>query len=361
MVDEQPGYSLHGRVGLVRFGRAPLNTLSLEMRRDLAAAIDEALTDDRARAIVVTGIGRGFCAGAQITEFNTPSIVEWPTAHDIWASIEEARKPVVAAIHRLAMGGGLEFAQACHYRVSTPDARLAQPEVKLGLIPGAGGTQRLPRAVGVEKALDMMMRGDAVVAADVEGTRLVDRVARDVVAAAMELADSVADRRPLARLRDLPLPAVDPGLFEAVRDRLRKEQPGYEAPLVIVDCVEAATRLPFDEALRYERARFQEVVNAAESWALRRAFFGVRQLGKRAGADERARDIASRLEPFRADQGRLMAEALRLLAAKPELTELEIDMACLAHLDFPRHLGGPLFHANRTGFDRAAIDTGACE
>ena len=141
MTDE-PGYELRGAVGIVRFGRPPLNTLSHPMRSGLAELLGHALADDAAKAVVVTGIGRAFCAGAEITEFNTPRIGESPTAHAIWALIESARKPVVAAIHGLAMGGGLEFAQACHYRVAAPDARLAQPEVRLGLIPGAVGGGR---------------------------------------------------------------------------------------------------------------------------------------------------------------------------------------------------------------------------
>jgi hypothetical protein len=181
-------------------------------------------------------------------------------------------------------------------------------------------------------------------------TPLVHAVAEDVIEAAKNLAAQLISRnhRP-PRLRDVDIAPVGKEIFDAARERIAAEQPGYEAPLVIVDCVEAATRLPFDEGLRYERHRFHEVVNAPESWALRRAFFGARQVAKREGADERARDIAAHLEQFREDNERLMNEAVRLLAERPELTELEIDMACLAHLGFPRHLGGPLFLANRRG------------
>ncbi len=269
-----------GSIAVIRFNHPPVNSLAHAMRAAIFARLGSALADRSVSAVVLSGDGRGFCAGAEITEFNTPAISEFPTAHDIWGAIEASRKPVVAAIHGYALGGGLEFAMACHYRVATPNAKLGLPEVRLGLLPGAGGTQRLPRAVGVEKALEMITTGEHVLAESFFGTLLVDRSVRpaNVLDDAVSFANELVERNAaLRRLRDLP-PRLEqaPMFFAAARERIAKRFADYAAPLKIVDCVEAAVMQRFDEGIKVERARFEELVNGEQSKELRRAFLAGR-------------------------------------------------------------------------------------
>jgi 3-hydroxyacyl-CoA dehydrogenase len=269
-------YAKHGTVAVITFSHPPVNTLAHELRRAVEGQLQAALGMDSIKAVVVAGEGRGFCAGAQITEFNTPAISAAPTAHDIWALLENARKPVVAAIHGYAMGGGLEFAMACHYRVATKDAKLAAPEVKLGLLPGAGGTQRLPRAVGLERALDMMLSGEPVPARAFEGTMLIDRIVseRAFTSLAVAYAASLAVvGAPLRRLRDRGV-APQPLILENCRKRAA-EMTGMLAPPAIVDCAEASL-LPFEEGIKVEREKFQALVDGEQSMALRKEFFAKR-------------------------------------------------------------------------------------
>ena len=274
--------TLCGPVALIRFRHPPVNSLGHAMRVGAHAELKRAIEDPSIKAVVLAGEGRGFCAGAQITEFSSGEIAAYPTAHDIWAMVEASPKPVVAAIRGYALGGGLEFAMACHYRIAAPDAKLAAPEVRLGLLPGAGGTQRLPRAVGVKRALQMMLEGERTPAGEFAGTLLVDRLADgDVVEAALDFAGTlIAERAPLRRLRDLPLsfPKAE-AFFAAELERVASAWPGMFAPPAIARCVQAALSLPFEEGLRFERAKFQELVSNDQSKALRTAFFA----GSRAG------------------------------------------------------------------------------
>ncbi len=272
--------TLHGPVAVIRFHHPPVNTLGHAMRVGVHFELNKAVGDPSVRAVVLAGEGRGFCAGAQITEFSTGEISALPTAHDIWAMIEAAKKPVVAAIHGYALGGGLEFAMACHYRVVARDAKLAAPEVRLGLLPGAGGTQRLPRALGVKRALQMMLGGERAPASDFAGTLLVDCFASgDVVDAALAFANRlIADQAPLRRLRDMAVSFPDATAFFATEQaRIAGAYPGLFAPPAIARCVQAAVNLAFAEGLRFERARFQELVDNQQSQALRAAFFAERQ------------------------------------------------------------------------------------
>ena len=182
-------YSLHGDIAVIRLSNPPLNTLAPQMRIAMHDLLQKAVADASVKAIVLTGGGRAFCAGAEIREFNTPVANEFPNSRDLVAALENCTKPVVAAIHGAAMGGGLEASLACHYRVAAPGAQLALPEVKLGLIPGAGGTQRLPRALGVERALDMIINAKTVTSDSVAGTLLVDAIIEgDLVEGAVEFA-----------------------------------------------------------------------------------------------------------------------------------------------------------------------------
>ncbi|MFM9966902.1 MAG: enoyl-CoA hydratase/isomerase family protein [Burkholderiales bacterium] len=270
----------HGPIALIRFFHEPVNTLAHAMRvavhRELRAAFD----DSAVRAVVLSGEGRGFCAGAQITEFASGEIAAAPTAHDIWAMIEASTKPVIAAIHGYALGGGLEFAMACHYRVALQTARLGLPEVLLGLLPGSGGTQRLTRALGVERALEMMITGERLAASEFAGTLLVDALAScDVVEAAIGFALDLGTKTPPRRLRDIKARIDDaPNFFALARRAIAKRFPGKHAPLAIADCVAIAATLPFEDGLSYERARFQDLVNNEQSKAMRQAFFAERQI-----------------------------------------------------------------------------------
>jgi len=270
---------------LIRFQHTPVNTLAFAMRSVVYAELRDALRDERVKAVVLMGEGRGFCAGAQITEFASGEIALEPTAHDLWAMIEAAPKPVIAAIHGYALGGGLEFAMACHYRVAHREALLAAPEVRLGLLPGAGGTQRLPRAVGVDRALQMMLKGDRCQAIEFGELPLVDRFATgDVLEIALPYARELGARgygvfdSPLPRLRDQPVFCRDAAaFFAAQREQAALTWPGMLAPPAIIDCVEASVRLGFEDGLRFEREKFQELVNNEQSLALRAAFFAERR------------------------------------------------------------------------------------
>jgi len=271
-----------GAVAVIRFHHAPVNTLGNAMRIAGHEELTKAIADATVRAVVLAGVGRGFCAGAQITEFASGEIAAIPTAHDIWALIEASPKPVIAAIHGYALGGGLEFAMACHYRIARSEAKLAAPEVRLGLLPGAGGTQRLPRAVGVEKALKMMLSGERAPAAEFAGTALIDRLATgEVVDEALGFARELPEGSP-PRLRDRVMEfSGGEAYFEAERAQAVTSTPGMLAPPAIIRCVQAAVNLSFEEGLRFERDRFRELVNNSQSMALREAFFAERQAARR--------------------------------------------------------------------------------
>jgi 3-hydroxyacyl-CoA dehydrogenase len=275
--------SVRGAVAVISFNNPPMNTLAHAMRVAVQDHLQKALADPAVRAVVLIGGGRAFCAGAEIREFNSPLAVAPPNLRELIALIEASPKPVVAAIHGFAMGGGLEFAMGCHYRVAAPGAQLALPEVKLGILPGAGGTQRLPRALGVERALEMIVSGNPVKSEAAAGTALVDEIIDgDLLAGASAFAERlVAEKRPLRRLRDAQASIDDPGAFFAeARRRLLKENRGNPAPAKCIDAVEAAAKLAFDEGVKFERRCFDELIASPESKALRHAFFGERAVSK---------------------------------------------------------------------------------
>ncbi|MFF7055812.1 3-hydroxyacyl-CoA dehydrogenase NAD-binding domain-containing protein [Achromobacter spanius] len=268
-----------GRVAMVRLRNPPVNSLSAALRAELHAAIQAALADESVRALVLAGDGGFFCCGAEIREFNTPMSTREPTLRSVIALIEGATKPVVAAIHGAALGGGLELALGCHYRVALDGASLGLPEVKLGVLPGAGGTQRLPRIVGVERALTMIAQGDAIDTATALDWGLLDEVFADDLpqrAAAYALAHAEA---PLAG-RNVGARKVaalaDPGVVERARAEAARRYRGCVAPLACVDCVETAANTALQEGLAYERERFLELVNGSQSKAQRHLFFAER-------------------------------------------------------------------------------------
>jgi 3-hydroxyacyl-CoA dehydrogenase len=291
-------YSVRGAVAAIAFANPPMNTFAHALRIAVREHLQKAVADPSVKAIVLIGGGRAFSAGADVREFNTPVSTASPNLRELIAAIEASPKPVVAAIHGVAMGGGLELSLGCHYRVASPGAQLALPEVKLGLIPGAGGTQRLPRALGAERALEMIVTGNPVKPESVVGTLLIDAVIEgDLLQGALAFAERiVGDARPLRILRELPAKLAGPeNFFAEARARVAREYRGYPAPAKCVDAVEAAVKLPsFEEGVKFERRCFEELIVGTESKALRHAFFGERAVAKIPGVPEDTRTIEIR-------------------------------------------------------------------
>jgi 3-hydroxyacyl-CoA dehydrogenase len=275
-------YRVDRAAAVISFANPPVNGLSQAVRAGISTALERAKTDPSVRAIVLTGAGGLFSAGADIREFGTPASTAEPTLRQLIDLVETSAKPVIAAIAGTCLGGGLELVMAAHYRVASADAKLGLPEVKLGLLPGAGGTQRLPRLVGVEKAIDMIVSGEPVPARALANTTLLDRAVNgDAVAGAVELAASAeVTTRPPPRSRDMPLTQPNlAALCEAARARLKTQRPLLPAPLRAVDAIEAAGK-PFDEGLAIERRAFLELMETPESKGFRHAFFAERAASK---------------------------------------------------------------------------------
>ena len=280
-----------GDVAVIIVNNPPVNALSWHVRQGLEDNFGAALADDSVKAIVLRCAGATFIAGADISEFGKPP--RGPDFNAVLNSIEAASKPVIAAIHGTALGGGLETALVCHYRVAVPSAKLGVPEVKLGLLPGAGGTQRLPRVVGVEAAATMTSTGDPLPAAKAKELGLVDELAGEDSLAA----DAIAFAR--AKIADGPRPTRERPVFGdvAVIEQLKTSNArrwrGFEAPYANLACVEAATRLPFEEGLAFERQEFMKLMFGSQSAAQRHIFFAERQAAKIDGLpkDTQLRDI----------------------------------------------------------------------
>jgi 3-hydroxyacyl-CoA dehydrogenase len=263
--------------------------LGFDVRKALVDGIDAAHADPGVVAVVVTGAGKVFSGGADIREFNTPKALAEPGLRTAIRIAEGATKPIVAAINGTCVGGGLEFAMGCNFRVAVKDAQVGLPEVKLGLLPGAGGTQRLPRAIGVEPALNMIVSGTMRPASSFAGTALLDAVVEgDVVAAAMQFArQAVAEKMPLKRLRDIKLSMPEgEGFFTFAHNSVNAVAKNFPAPAKCVDAVAAAVSQPFDEGIRIERALFEELVQTPESHALRHAFFAERAASRIPGISD---------------------------------------------------------------------------
>ena len=270
-----------GGVAVITLDNPPVNALGAGLRQGVAACLEQAAADPTVRAVVLTGSGRGFSGGADIREFGKPP--QPPSLRQVIDMAEDCPKPVVAAIHGTALGGGLELALGCHYRMGDASARLGQPEIKLGLLPGAGGTQRLPRLIGVEPALDMILKGDPVDAQEARALGLLDEVIEgDLVAGAVAFAARLADEaRAPRRTRDLAIPAdLGAELFARAREGLAKRARGLIAPYRCIDCVEQAVRLPFDEGMAKERELFLECLGSEQSRGQRHAFDAERQAAK---------------------------------------------------------------------------------
>ena len=279
-------YEVRGTVAVITMNNPPVNGLGYDTRRAIADGVDKANADATVKAVVITGAGKAFSGGADLREFGSPKALAEPNLLSLIKQLEASGKPVVAAVHSVCMGGGLELALGCHYRVAAPGTLVALPEVKLGLVPGAGGTQRLPRALGVENALNMIVSGEPVkseLLAMAPGQKLFDKIIDgDLMAGALAFAAEVADKRPLPLVRNLKAEHPNPdGYFAFARNTVKAMAKNFPAPAKCVDCVEAALKsTKFDEGMRFEREAFIALMMTPESKALRHAFFGERAASK---------------------------------------------------------------------------------
>jgi 3-hydroxyacyl-CoA dehydrogenase len=318
-----------GAIALLSIDNPPVNATSHALRLALDAALEAALADSAIKAVVLIGAGRGFIAGADIAEFDRPRLA--PLNPAIIRRMEQSPIPIVAAIHGHALGGGLELAMGCHYRVATPEARLGQPEVKIGLIPGAGGTQRLPRLVGLERALAMIVRGDPIAAATALEEGLIDAIIDGTLRdGAIQFAERlVKEGAALKRVRDLPPPALsEPDFFARARDELARRKPALMAPQSAIAALEASLG-PFDGGLAREASLFAACVASEESRALRHLFFAERDSARSAAipAGTRAPEIAT----LAVIGGGTMGSAIAICSADAGLavTLIEADDAAL--------------------------------
>ncbi|WP_293746594.1 3-hydroxyacyl-CoA dehydrogenase NAD-binding domain-containing protein [uncultured Paraglaciecola sp.] len=274
-------YQLNGDIGVIRLNNPPVNVLSHALRSGILEAVTQA-QNDASLALVLICEGRTFIAGADISEFGKPPML--PSLSELLIVIEASQKPIIAAIHGTALGGGLETALACHYRCALLGAQVGLPEVKLGLLPGAGGTQRVPRLAGVKAALDLMTTGAPIAAAKALSIGLIDKVVEgDLLSGAVAFAtEVVAQGAELKRVRDLEVDKAGTSteFFAEYRATLNKRFRGQEAPHRIVECIEAALNTPFDEGLKEERRLFVECMQSSQSAALRHMFFAERMSSK---------------------------------------------------------------------------------
>ena len=279
-------YETRGNVAVITLDNPPVNGLGYDTRTGVAAGVEQAVADPAVVALVVTGAGRAFSGGADIKEFGSPKAIAEPNLLSLIRLLEDCPKPVVAAINGTCMGGGLELALGCHWRVAAAGVDVALPEVKIGLIPGAGGTQRLPRVLGVETALNIIVSGDHVksdILASLPGQKLFDQfvpAGQGVLDAAVALAAAKAGE-PRVRVRDLPVTHPNPdAYFQFARNTVKAMAKNFPAPARCVDAVEQALKKPFDQGMAYEREAFIALMMTPECKALRHAFFGERAASK---------------------------------------------------------------------------------
>jgi 3-hydroxyacyl-CoA dehydrogenase len=283
-------YQLHGEVAVITFDNPPMNGFSHALRVQAVAGIEQAEADPNVKAIVLIGSARVFSSGADIREFGTPKMMAEPTLRTVISVVESAAKPVIAAIGGICMGGGLELALGCHFRVVAPRTQIALPEVKLGLLPGAGGTQRLPRLIGLEYALNIIVSGETVASDQFRGTPLFDEfIEGDLLPGALAFAGKViSEQRPARRVRDLEVRHAKPEAFLLwAKNAVGSMSKDYPAPLKCLEAVEATvTKKSFDEGLKVERTGFSMLILSDEHRALRHVFFGERAAGKIADVPE---------------------------------------------------------------------------
>src|SRR6185503_620350 len=276
-------YEVQDGIGVITVDYPPVNALGPGVREGIIEAVEKGTADPNVSAMVLIGAGRSFIAGADIRQFGKARSV---TTGASTKALDESRKPVVAAIHGFALGGGLEHALACNYRVAVPSAKVGLPEVLIGVLPGGGGTQRLPRLIGPKASMEMIVSGRHVPAAEAKKLGIIDEIVdeKDLRGAAIRFAKSVADKKPMPRVRDradrLAEAKSDPGMFEAMRKSIARKARNQKAPYHCIACVEAAVNQPFEEGLATERRLFAELENSDEAKALRYAFFAEREVAK---------------------------------------------------------------------------------
>jgi enoyl-CoA hydratase/carnithine racemase len=408
--------SREGNFALIHINNPPVNALSPGVSDGLLAALRNSIADPSVDAIILLGTGKTFIAGADIREFQRMTSGEKEAKvglYPLMLAVEDSPKPVVCAIHGNALGGGLEVAMACHYRVAVPTARVGQPEVKLGLIPGAGGTQRLPRLAGVARALRLIVRGDLISASDAAGSGIIDHVVPgDLLEGTLTWTrDLLAKGLTPRKTRELSAwpgeVAADKQLFDAARDDAGRWAPGQVAPLKAIEAIEAATRLSFEEGCRKEEALFMECLFSDQSRALIRVFFAERDFARIPeevkalcdAASKRLRERGLREAISLAEDGVEVGEMVQVLRefgmqadwtvpppstsngagsrkrlpiGRPEIIErmvyalinegahivgegrlrpAHIDILCIRDCGFPAYRGGPMWYADSVGLE----------
>ncbi|KAF0155122.1 MAG: 3-hydroxyacyl-CoA dehydrogenase [Syntrophaceae bacterium] len=288
-------FSKEGNIGLITVNNPPVNALSQAVRDGIKASIEKGIADKDVAAMIIICDGRTFIAGADIREFGKPPME--PHLPDVCHFIEDSPKPVIAAIHGTALGGGLEIPLSCHFRIALSSAKVGLPEVKLGLLPGAGGTQRLPRVAGVQAALEMITSGTPVAAAKAKAMGILDEIVDgDLKAAALLFAKKVVDeKRAIRKVSSLEAKADSPTVFDDFAKSISRKSRGFIAPFKCIEAVKAATELPFPEGMKRERAIFTELQASDQSKAQRHVFFAEREVVRIPGLpdDQPTREIKS--------------------------------------------------------------------
>jgi len=294
-VSQAVTFSKQSNVGVISVNNPPVNALGQAVRAGIKESIEKGLVDKDVAAMIIWCEGRTFMAGADIREFGKP--VQQPILPDVVQLIENSSKPMIAAIHGTALGGGLEVALGCHYRIALASAQVGLPEVRLGILPGAGGTQRLPRIVGVEAALDMIVSGSPVSAQKAQSTGLIDEIAEgDLKAAALAFAKKVIDEKhPIRKASDLSVKVENPAIFDEYAKKIEKRQRGFLAPFACITAVKMAAELPFAEGMKRERELMVELMASPQSKAQRHVFFAEREVARIPGLpeDQPTREVKS--------------------------------------------------------------------
>ncbi len=313
-------------IGVITIDNPPVNALSPGVPEGIIENIERGNVDPAIQAMVLVGAGRSFIAGADIRTFgNRPPPVLGKRAHD---ALDASLKPIVAAIHGYALGGGFEIALASNYRIAVPSAKVGLPEVLIGILPGSGGTQRLPRLIGPKAALEMIVSGRHVPAEEAKRLGIIDELVEeggDLRTAGIAFARRVADTRPLPRIRDhdekLAEAKADPGIFDAMRKSIARRARNQKAPYHCIASVENACTMPFDDGVARERELFNELENSAEARALRYAFFAEREVARLPDIprDTPLRPIKTRSHRRRRDDGRRHRDELRRIRLSGEI------------------------------------------
>jgi len=294
-MQETVTFSKEGNIGLIVVNNPPVNALSQAVRLGIKTGVEKGIADKDILAMIIICEGRTFIAGADIREFGKPMMEPFLPA--VVQYIEDSPKPMIAAIHGTALGGGLEIALGCHFRIAAPTAKVGLPEVKLGILPGAGGTQRLPRLVGPQAALDMIVSGNPIAAQKAQTIGIIDEIADgDLKAAALTFAKKViSEKRPIKKISSLAAKFDNPAMFEEYAKSIARKQRGFLAPFQCIKAVQAATELPFAEGMKREREIFVELQDSPQSKAQRHVFFAEREVVRIPGLpdDQPTREIKS--------------------------------------------------------------------